>query len=99
MSDIEKLAAKRLDKTSTSMNASPLDLLRAAAHDLETGRVPCDGIVIVFMHRPGLYEQGKENDEPWTCTVHRAKMTADQELVALELAKDQCKHRWLDHHG
>ena len=79
MSDVERLAAARCDKQSSNLATKPLDLLRAAAHDIETGRVKCDSSLILFAHCP------ESVDEPWTFSAHRAGCTRDREVVLLTM--------------
>lgn len=87
MSDIEKLASKRMDRTKDSSEANVLDVLRAAAHDVEVGTIKADCVLVVFLNRP--------KDGPWMHDTYRANLTYDQELVALELSKAKCLHRWI----
>lgn len=87
MSDVEKLSALRVDKRPYNKDVSPLDLLRAAAHDIETGKLKCDGLLIVFMDRPA--------EGAWEHSSYRANMTADAELVALELSRHKCLTQWI----
>lgn len=49
MSDVERLAAARCDKQTSNLQTKPIDLLRAAAHDLEAGLVKCDSVLILFL--------------------------------------------------
>jgi len=46
--DINKLAAKRINKIERNSEANILDLLRAAIHDIESGELKCDGLILIF---------------------------------------------------
>lgn len=90
MSDIERLAAARCDKQIGNVGTKPIDLLRAAAYDIETGRVKCDSIMILFAHCP------ESTDEAWTLTTHRAGCARDREIVLLTMQLDATIRAWKD---
>lgn len=88
MSDVERLASLRCDKVTNNTKVTPLDLLRAAAHDLETGKVKADSIMILFAHCPAAI------DEPWTFESYRAGCTRDREVALLNLQLSKTIRQW-----
>ncbi len=76
MSDTEKLASLRIDRLDSNMDVRPIDLLRAAAHEIESGSVKCTGVLVLFV----------DTGEPWDipCTM-RAGLRWNDELTALQL--------------
>lgn len=90
MSDVERLASKRCDKAENNMDVTPLDLLRAAAHDMESGSVKANSIIILFGHCPG------PTDEPWTFETYRAGCTRDREIVLLNMQLAKAVRQWTE---
>jgi len=88
MSDLERLASKRLDKTPSNLKVKPVDLLRAAAHDIEAGTIKCDAVLVLFAHCPEAAE------EPWIFDTYRAGMARDREVVLLTLALERTVRQW-----
>lgn len=88
MSDIERLAAKRTEKLTSNLDVKPIDILRAAAHDIETGVLKCDGVLVLFANRPAPV------DEPWVFDAYRAGMTRDQEVVLLTMSLERTIRNW-----
>jgi hypothetical protein len=88
MSDVERLASLRCDKAEGNVEVKPLDLLRAACHDIETGRVKADSLLILFAHCPAAL------DEPWTFETYRAGCTRDREVVLLNLQLAKAIDSW-----
>ena len=88
MTDIERLSAMRCDKQTSNLKTKPIDLLRAAAHDIETGRVKCDSLLILFAHCPDSV------DEAWELNAHRAGLTRDREVVLLTLSLERTIRQW-----
>lgn len=86
MSDVENLSARRADRATDSTEVTPLDMLRATAHDIATGKVEFDSLLIIGITRP--------DEGPWTYEVSRANLPRDQELVALTMCADSCIRRW-----
>lgn len=84
---MDEFSRKRLNAVKDSRDLSVVELLRLAIDDIEKGELVCDGVVVVFTDRP--------DDKNWTYETYRANMPSDQEVVALELAKERCIHRWL----
>lgn len=82
----EPLVSARIGRMNGNRDVKPADLCRAMAHDIDTGALKADGLVLVWMWRP------EEGD--WDCGRYLANMRSDQELVALELAKQSCMDKW-----
>lgn len=87
MSDVEKMAAMRLSKMTDNKDAKPIDLLRAAIHDIETGALQCDGMMLVWMVRP--------KDSDWDYGVYRANVTRIEELAWYRLLEHSHLHKWI----
>lgn len=83
----DALLSARVGKANDSRDVKPADLCRVLAHDIDTGAVKADSVVLVFMDRP--------EHADWDVGRYVANMSCDQELVALELAKEQCIRRWV----
>lgn len=83
MSDLEKLAALRVGRLDSNLDAKPIDLLRAAAHDVETGSVRCSGVLILFVDSA---------QESWDVSTMRAGLRWNDELTALQL--ELFRHTW-----
>jgi hypothetical protein len=88
LSDIEKLAALRCEREPGNLAVKPIDILRAAAHDLENGQVKCDGVLILFADRPAPV------NESWTFEAYRAGLTRDQEVVLLTMSLERTIRNW-----
>lgn len=84
--DTERMASMRCDRAASNLHVKPIDLLRAAAHDVETGLVKCDGVLILFAYRP--------EDGDWQYDNYRAGLTRDQEIVTLSLAQERVIRQW-----
>lgn len=82
MSDTEKLAALRIGRLESNLDVRPIDLLRAAAHDLEVGDVKADGVLVVFV----------QTEEAWDVATMRAGLRWNDELTALQL--ELFRHTW-----
>lgn len=83
----DRMAIARVNRAKDSRDVKPPDLLRTMAHDIETGRIQVDGLVLIWMWRPA--------DKAWDAGTYRCNMGSDQELVAIELAKERCIRQWL----
>jgi hypothetical protein len=90
MSDIERLASLRCDKATGNVEVKPIDILRAAAHDIETGKVKADSIVILFGHCPDAL------DQPWVLETYRAGCPRDREIVLLNMQLAKTIRTWGD---
>lgn len=88
MNDIEKLASIRCDRTKSNMETRVIDLLRAAAHDIETGKVKADSLLILFGDCPTSI------NEPWAFETYRAGCTRDREIVMLTMGLDKAIRNW-----
>lgn len=86
--DKDQLYLRRVRRAKDSRDVLPGDLLRTMAADIETGQIPCDGLVLVAIYRP--------KEKAWEQNTYRCNMTYDQEMVALEIAKDRCMARWFN---
>jgi len=86
VSDIERMAALRVNKQKDNSTVTPVDLLRAMASDIETGELKLDGLLLIHVNRPG--------DSDWSYGTYRCGLTRDQELVALTMAKFRCIKDW-----
>jgi hypothetical protein len=84
----EELAWHRVERADDCLKVRPIDLLRAAAHDIETGKIQCDAVLILYAHRP--------QDAAWTLGDYRAGLSRDQQLVLLEMGKRRCIDRWIN---
>ncbi len=82
----EPLLAARIGKMKNNKDVKPADLCRAMAHDIDTGFLKADSLVLVYMHRPP--------DSDWDVGRYTANLTHDQELVALTLAKEKALRAW-----
>lgn len=82
MSDTEKLAAFRIGRLASNLDVRPIDLLRAAAHDVETGEVKCTGVLVVLVNA----------SEAWDVATMRAGLKWNDELTALQL--ELFRHTW-----
>lgn len=87
MSDVEKLAAKRVERASDNADVRPIDLLRAMANDIESGQLECDGLLIIFRNRPAVGD--------WSFGSYRCRLTRDEEAGTLMLAQDRFMKRWM----
>lgn len=83
----EPMLSARISRKSDNREVKPADICRVMAHDLDAGTLKADGVVLVYMNRP--------DEGDWDCGRYLANMRADEELVALTLAKEQCMRRWL----
>ncbi|MGH6892916.1 MAG: hypothetical protein ACRD3R_06660 [Terriglobales bacterium] len=83
----DDLASRRVDRAKSNQDVRPVDLLRAMADDIESGRLQCDGLVLLYLHRPPTGQ--------WGSGTYRAGVTYDQEFVAIELARERCLRKWL----
>lgn len=86
MTDIEKLAALRVGKADDNKDVKPVDLLRAMIHDIESGELKCDGLLLVWLDRP---EEGN-----WDYGVYRSNVTRIEELAWYRLLEWSHLHRW-----
>lgn len=82
----DELARAKVNRAKSSYDVSPVDLLRTMALDIERGDLVVDGLVLVWAHRP--------KDDPWEFGAYRCCMRFDEELVALEMAKQRVIDRW-----
>ena len=82
----EPLLAARISRMPDNKDVKPADLCRVMAHDIDTGLLKADGVVLVYMWRP---EEGA-----WDFGRYTANMTHDEELVALTLAKEKAMRAW-----
>lgn len=82
----EPLLSARIGRAKSNLDVKPADLCRTMAHDIDTGFIKADGVVLVYMWRP--------EDGDWDCGRYLANMRTDQELVALELARQACLDNW-----
>lgn len=79
MSDVESLAIKRADREGNCKNVPPVDILRMALADVESGRVKPSRIVIHFSEPEG------PNDSNG---FYAAGVTYLEHLGMLEVAKN-----------
>lgn len=86
MTDIEKMAAMRADRAKSNLDVRPIDLLRAAIHDLETGVSQADGLIISMVYRPP--------DEARIYDSYRCGLTRDQELAQHIIMQDILLRKW-----
>ncbi|MGE0521276.1 MAG: hypothetical protein AB7F22_25510 [Reyranella sp.] len=85
--DVEKLAAARVDRVGDCTAVAPVDLLRAATADILTGRLAAERIVICFSTRnpPGV------DDEFGTM---RCGVTRLEQIGLLQVCLDQAVRYW-----
>jgi hypothetical protein len=88
MSDVNKLAALRVGKAEDNKDITPLDLLRTMIHDIETGALKVDGLMILWFNRP--------KGEDWDMGSYRARVDRVEQLAFLELAKERHIRGWLN---
>lgn len=78
--DVEKLAALRVNKKTQNTDVKPVDLLRAAVYALETGEENFNAVMLLTRElKPG----GDVQTGSWRCGL-----TREQELVTLVYAHD-----------
>lgn len=77
--DVEKLAALRVNKLSANTDVRPVDLLRAVVYALETGRETFAGAVLITRE--------ERADRTLMLGTWRCGLTQDQELTMLTLTK------------
>lgn len=77
MSDLEKLAAARVARIEDNLAARPIDVLRSAAHDVETGKIKCTGVLIIMVDQAP--------PEVWGAATLRAGLSWKDEMTALQL--------------
>ena len=77
MSDTERLSALRIGRLESNLDVRPIDLLRAAAFDVESGATKCDGVIVLLVHRP--------EGVSWGLSTMRAGLAWNDELTALQL--------------
>jgi hypothetical protein len=86
MSDMEKLSALRVGKADSNLHVRPIDLLRAAAHDVEVGETKCDGVLVLFVIK-------KPDGRVMDIESLRAGLPWEDELLALQLELHRCTAR------
>jgi hypothetical protein len=82
----DELASARVKRENDNMKVNPVDLLRSIVHDIETGKLNIDGVMVLTTYRP--------TGEPWTFDSFRAGMTRMDELGTLALAQERCVRTW-----
>lgn len=58
ITDLEKLASLRVDRASDNRDIKPVDLLRAMVHDIESGRINADGLILLYVDNSKMNSQG-----------------------------------------
>jgi hypothetical protein len=87
MTDIkDDLAVARVARETNNTKVKPTDLLRAMIHDIETGELEVDGLLLLYALRP-------ENAR-WTYGAYRSGMTRDQEVVTLAVMNERVLREW-----
>lgn len=82
----DELAAARVDRENDNTKVRPADLLRAMAHDIETGVLKVDALLLLYMNRP--------KGASWDWGSYRCGLTRDQEVVILALAQERTIRNW-----
>lgn len=82
----KELALARVDRAADCMNVKPRDMLIAMLHDIDTGKLKCDGLLLVYVNRPV--------DGPWSIGSYRANMSRDAEIVALHMRITEATEQW-----
>ena len=83
---MDELTRARIDRETNNLKVRPTDLLRAMAHDIDSGKLKVDGLLLLYAHRP--------LEQPWEYGAYRCGMTSDQELVTIVLAQDRALQKW-----
>lgn len=83
----DELSKRRVDKAIDNKTVSPVDLLRAMADDIESGRLKVDGLLLLYCWRP--------SEGVWDYGGYRCGLTYDQQLVMVDLAHERIIRQWI----
>lgn len=84
---MDELAIARVNAAKDNGSVKPIDLLKAMIHDLETGVITADGLILVYANRPA-------EKAPWSFGRYVCGMTYDQEIVALHMRLAAITEAW-----
>ena len=89
----DELALARVnaaDKKGSNVNVSRIDLVKAFLHDLESGEIVADGLLLIYANRTPM-----GSDTPnWTYGTYRCGMTRDQEVLTLTMRQSAAIAEW-----
>lgn len=84
----DDLAVKRFERAKDCHEVSPLDTLRTMIHDIETGVVKCDGLLVIAVNR--------DQKNPTYFQAYRSRLRRDEEVMILEAQKYKALKRWFE---
>jgi hypothetical protein len=73
----DELAIKRVERETDNLKVAPLDLLKLMLHDIQTGAIKPDGLLLLYFERP------KEGER--SMGTYRANVTWEQEVAYLQM--------------
>lgn len=77
---------KRLNKIDDVTKISPREILQLAIDDIDSGKLVCDGLLILAINRP--------EDEAWSFDAYRSNVTKDQEIMLTSRTNYKAIERW-----
>lgn len=82
-----QFVSKRADKAKKNSEITCVELLQSMIHDIETGQVKCDGMVIAYCLRP--------TGKPWDFGRYRSNLTRDAECMLLQVSTHKAIQGWV----
>jgi hypothetical protein len=82
----DDLSIRRVERQPDNKKVNPIDLLKKVIHDIETGEIKADAILILPL---------EITDGAWTRTVYRAGLSVADELTLLSLSHRKTMDWWM----
>lgn len=84
--DVERLSGGRVDRAADCMEVKPVDLLRAMALDISTGKLDADGLVLIYINRP--------KEAAWDIGHYVCGLSRLEVLGLMPLIQESIIRRW-----
>lgn len=82
-----EFVAKRVQRMSDNDHCTPVELLKLVLHEIDTGAVKADSIMIITVDRSG---------EGWVVQRFRAKLTRETEIALLTTSQYKAIRDWVE---
>lgn len=82
----DEFTAKRVGKMTDNKDCTPIELLRYALYEIESGEIDPDCMMIIAAKRDG---------SKWDMVRYRSNLTREAEIAMLESEKQKAVRNWI----
>ena len=86
MSEHDEFTIKRVARMVSNKECTPVELLRYVLHEIETGEIKPDGLMIMAVQRDG---------STWDTARYRANLTREAEIALLASSQHKAIRDWI----